>query len=191
MFAWTSWHTLVPLILGLAGLVSFCIYETRATYTLLPLAMFRNPSTSITYLITFLHGVILWAIVYYIPLYFMAVLDYTPILAGVAALPQSLTVVPCAVLVGIIATRTGQYRWSLWIGWALTVLGVGLLCLLNTNSTVTKWIFLLLISGIGIGLLFPAMNLSIQASVEPEHIGTAAGMFTFFRAFGQTIGVAM
>jgi MFS family permease len=191
MFSWSSWHTLVPLLLGLAGLVGFCIYETRATYTLLPLAMFRNSSTSITYLITFLHGVILWAIVYYIPFYFMAVLDYTPILAGVSALPQSLTVVPCAVLVGIIASKTGRYSWSLWIGWGLTVLGIGLLCLLDTDNTVAKWIFLLLISGIGIGLLFPAMNLSIQASVDPEHISTAAGMFTFFGAFGQTIGVAM
>lgn len=124
-------------------------------------------------------------------LYFLGVLDYTPILAGVGALPQCLTVVPCAAIVGIIATRTGLYRWSIWAGWILTALGMGLLCILDPDTKVAAWVFLLLVSGIGVGLLFPALNLAIQASVSQKHTATAAGMFSFFRGFGQTIGVAM
>jgi hypothetical protein len=192
MYPWSSCHTLVPLVLGVAGLAVFCIYEIYfATYTIIPMRMFLNRSTSLTYLIAFFHGIILWSIIYYMPLYFMAVLSYSPILAGVAALPQTLTVVPSAGLVGIVAAKTGRYQWSLWIGWTIATLGCGLLYLLGVGTSVPAWIFLLLVSGIGMGLLFPAMNLSIQASVLPKDMPIAGGLFTFFRAFGQGVGVAM
>jgi MFS family permease len=192
MYPWSSWHTLVPLILGAAGLAVFCIYEIYyANFTLFPMGMFLNRSTSLTYLIAFIHGIILWSIVYYMPLYFMAVLSYTPILAGVSALPQTLTVVPSAMVVGLVAAKTGRYRWSLWIGWAIATLGCGLLYLLGVGTSVPAWILLLLVSGIGMGLLFPGMNLSIQASVPPKDMPIAGGLFTFFRAFGQGVGVAM
>jgi hypothetical protein len=49
----------------------------------------------------------------------------------------------------------------------------------------------MLVSGIGIGLLFPAMALAIQASASLKKIAIAAAMFTFFRCFVQTIGVAI
>jgi MFS family permease len=153
--------------------------------------LFQHRSTSICYFATFLHGMILWAVLYYIPLYFEAVKCYSPIITGVAILPQTLTVVPCAIAVGITAARTGRYRWALWVGWALTLAGIGLLCLLNIDSTTVQCIFLMLSSGIGMGLLFPAMALAIQASAPQKDIAIAAAMFSFFRAFGQTVGVAV
>ena len=192
MFAWSSWHTLVPLIVGLIGLCFFVIYEGKiATHTLLPLNIFRNKDSNIAYFDTFIHGIILWSILYYMPLFFEGAQDFTPILAGVSALPQSLTVVPCAMVVGVVAAKTGHYRWALWVGWVLTTMGVGLLYILSPTTSIPAWVFLMLVSGIGIGLLFPAMALAIQASAPPKDIAIAAAMFTFFRCFGQTVGVAV
>jgi MFS family permease len=192
MYSWSSWHTLVSLLVGLTGLVCFCLYEGYfALYTLLPMRIFRNQSTCLTYLITFIHGMILWSVVYYMPLYFLSVKGYTPIITGVTALPQTLTVVPCAAVVGLIASRTGHYRWSLYAGFILTAVGCGLLHLLDVKTPIVEWVFLMLISGIGMGLLFPGMNLSIQASVKQSDAADAAGLFTFFRTAGQSVGVAM
>ncbi|KUJ06829.1 MFS general substrate transporter [Mollisia scopiformis] len=200
MYPWSSWHTLTPLLLGLSGLILFISHQIYLSSpsrpsgprnTLLPMQMFMNRSTALTYLITFLHGTILWSIVYYMPLYFEAAKSYTPIQAGIAALPQTLTVVPCAAIVGLIASKTGRYRWSLYTGFVLTTLGCRLLYLLDVKTSIVEWVFLLLISGVGIGLLFPGMNLSIQASVPPKDIAIAAGLFTFFRAAGQSVGVAI
>lgn len=192
MFAWSSWHTLVPIILGVFGLSLFVVWEAKiATHTVLPLAIFRNKDSNIAYFLTFIHGIILWSILYYMPLFFEGAHDFTPILAGVSALPQSLTVVPCAMVVGVVAAKTGHYRWALWVGWTLTTLGSGLLYLLSPTTTTPAWVFLMLVSGIGIGLLFPAMALAIQASAPAKDIAIAAAMFTFFRCFGQTVGVAI
>lgn len=109
MYEWSSWHTLVPLLLGIAGLVLFCIYEAFfANVFLLPLEILRSPTTSICYFITFIHGAILWSIVYYIAIYFMGVLQYSPVISGVAGLPQTLTVVPSAMVVGFVVAKTGK-----------------------------------------------------------------------------------
>lgn len=198
MYPWSSWHTLVALLLGLSGLVLFIFHQIywsspkgRDRKTLLPMKIFQNRSTAITYLDTFLHGTILWSIVYYMPLYFMAAQSFTPIQTGLSALPQTLTVVPCAAIVGLVASKTGRYRWPLYAGFVLTTLGCGLLYLLDVGTSIAEWVFLMLVSGIGIGLLFPGMNLSIQSSVPPKDIAIAAGLFTFFRAAGQSVGVAM
>jgi MFS family permease len=192
MYSWTSWQTIVPLIIGAIGLAAFCLYEAKfAKCTLLPMKLFLNRSTSICYFTAFVHGVVLWSVLYYIPLYFEAVRGYNPIITGVAVLPQTLTVVPCAVAVGFIAARTGRYRWALWTGWILTTFGSGLLYLLGIDSNTTQCIFLMLVSGVGMGLLFPSMALAIQASAPQEDIAIAATMFCFFRSCGQTVGVAI
>ncbi|KAL8920901.1 MAG: hypothetical protein Q9172_004288 [Xanthocarpia lactea] len=192
MYPWSSWHTLVPLTLGVAGLLAFCLYEAKfASATLLPLRLFKNRTTTISYFGTFIHGMILWSMLFYLPLYFQGVHSYTPITAGVASLPQSCTVVPCAMVAGIVAGKTGRYRWALWLGWSLTTLGCGVLCVLDSTTGTAQWILLLLVSGVGLGLLFPSMSLAIQASVPQEDVAVAATLLAFFRAFGQTTGIAV
>jgi hypothetical protein len=88
-------------------------------------------------------------------------------------------------------TLTGRYRWALWAGWVLTTGGMGLLWLLNPGISIPGWIFTTLVSGLGLGLLFPSMAFSIQAAVDPIYIASGVAFFSFFRAFGQTIGIAI
>ena len=108
-----------------------------------------------------------------------------------AVLPETLTVAPAGMLVGIVAGMTLRYRWSVWTGWALTTLGTGLLMLLTPDRTTAEWVLLNIPVGIGTGMLFPAMALSIQAACEPALNAQAAAFFSFLRTFGQAVGVAV
>lgn len=93
--------------------------------------------------------------------------------------------------VGLVSGVTGRYRWSLWSGWVITTLGAGLMCLMRPSTTVPQWIWLNVPIGIGTGMLFPAMALSIQAACEPALNGQAAAFYSFLRTFGQSVGVAV
>ena len=191
-YAWDSWRTLVPLLIGVAGLILFVIFEEYvAKEPLIRLDVFKNRTAAASYFETTIHGLILWCALYYLPLYYEAVKGETPILSGVSLFPQTFTVAPMAVVTGFIITKFGYYRWAIWSGWAITTLGIGLLYLLDVHTSTVAWIFLNLISGVGMGLLFPSMAFAIQAATTNKDLAFAVAMFAFFRAFGQAIGVAI
>lgn len=56
---------------------------------------------------------------------------------------------------------------------------------------VPQWIFLEVVSGLGVGLLFPSLALVIQSSVPRDKVGIAATLVLFFRFMGQALGVAI
>lgn len=191
-YPWDSWRTLVPLIVSGAGLILFVVHqELWAPEPLIRTSVFKNTTAAVTYLETVIHGIILWSLLYYLPLYFEAVKGFTPIMAGVALFPQTFTVAPAAMAVGAAIAITGKYRWSIWSGWLLTTFGAGLLIYLKTNTNTAAWIFLNLVAGLGTGILFPAMAIAVQAATSNEDQAYATNMFSFMRGFGQTIGVAI
>ena len=192
MFAWSSFHTLVPLFLGVCGFLGFVLYETRAAKTpLIPLGIFGNRTAATNYFGTMVHGIVLWCLLYYLPLYYEAVKGYSPIVVGITLFPETFTVAPVSILVGIAISITGRLRWAIWSGWSLTALGLGLLYLLNPTSSVVAFVFLNIVPGIGMGLLFSCMNLATQASATEKYVGFAAAVYVFMRSLGQGIGIAV
>jgi MFS family permease len=192
MFPWSSWRTFVPLILGLLGLVGFVFYEARvAKEPIIRIAIFKQRTALVCYLGTFIHGIILWSLLYYLPLYYECVKDYTPVISGVAAFPETFTVAPASIVVGVLVSKWGRFRWAIWIGWSLSVLGMGLLYLLTPRTTIPEWLFLNLVAGLGLGMLFSSLGYGTQAAAEEKDVAFAASMYTFSRSFGQSIGVAI
>lgn len=96
-YPWDSWRTLVPLIVCGLGLVAFVVHqEYIAPEPLIRTSVFKNPTAAISYVSSVVHGIILWSILYYLPLYYEAVKGMTPILSGIALFPQTFTVAPAA-----------------------------------------------------------------------------------------------
>ena len=128
---------------------------------------------------------------YYLPLYFEAVKGYSPVISGLAVFPQTLTVAPSALVVGILISVYGSYRWLIWIGWAITTLGTGVMYLLDVDTSIPAWVLINMTSGLGLGFLYPAMAFAVQASVQNEDIAFAVAAYSFFRSFGAAFGVAI
>ncbi|KAL4910616.1 major facilitator superfamily domain-containing protein [Aspergillus multicolor] len=186
-----------PLLGGLRRLCPLCrvpivAYESFIPrQPLIPIHIFRNPTTAINYLGCFLHGMVMWCVLYYLPLYYEACLTYSAVVAGVAMLPLTLMVAPLSAITGIVIAKTGRYRWAIWMGWALTTLGIGILYLLEAGTSIPKWIFVVIVSGLGLGTLFTSMMLAVQASADVRFLSITATMAAFFRTLGQTVGVAI
>ena len=191
-YSWNSWRTVVPLLLGTAGFVGFYFYEEYlAPEPIVRMIVFKNRNAAAAYFDTVLHSLIVLALVYYLPLYYEGVKGFNTVLTGVAVFPETFTVAPAAVIVGTVITKVGTFRWAVWSGWAITVCGLGLLYLLDVNTTTVQWIFLNLVPGIGTGFLYPALQFSVQSATSDENMASAVAMYSFFRAFGQSFGVAV
>lgn len=62
-YSWQSWHTLVPLIVGICGMIAFVFYERFvAKEPMMPIEIFANWTLRSAYLQTVIHGMILWLV---------------------------------------------------------------------------------------------------------------------------------
>ncbi|KAG9040809.1 hypothetical protein FS837_013065, partial [Tulasnella sp. UAMH 9824] len=143
------------------------------------------------YASVFLHGMVSTAVIYYLPVYFQATLEQSPVKTGVSVFGNALTMTPGAVAAGVSAAIFGVYRPQNAIGWALSAIGVGLLSLLDMHSSKAEWVGYQVIEGIGLGLLFNAPQFPILAPLPVAETAHALAFFTFVRCFSQTWGVTI
>lgn len=191
-YEWDSWHTVAPLSAGAGGLVALYFYEERvATNPIIRTSIFKNRNAAAAYVSVVVHGIVVVGSLYYLPLYYEAVKGLSPILSGVALFPETFTVAPGAFIVGTLISRTGHYRWAVWSGWSITTLGLGLLYMLDVDTSTVKWIFLNLVVGLGLGFNYSALGVTLQAATTEEDMTSAVAMFTFFRLLGQALGVVI
>ncbi|CAI7608244.1 unnamed protein product [Penicillium pancosmium] len=188
MYSWSSWRTISPLILGVVGIAGFVAYEGKVPHDpIVRLAIFKEKTALVTYLGTCIHGIVLWCLLYYLPLYYECVKGYSAIISGVGVFPETFTVAPTSNRV----SKWGRFRWAIWSGWFLSTLGMGLLYLLGPDSSVPAWVFLNLVPGLGLGMLYNSQGYATQAAAEEQDSAHAATMYVFSRSFGQSIGVAV
>ena len=191
-YSWRSWHTLVPLLIGIAGLVGFTVYENNvAAEPTIRLSLLRSYNMGYSLFAALINALIVYGALYFLPLYFEAVRGYNPILSGVALFPATFTVAPISIISGIIITKTGDFRGVTWFGWIATTLGCGVMILLDVETTNVQWVFLCLCSGVGLGFLYTSLALINQAASDDNNMAFAISLFIFFRAMGQCIGVAI
>lgn len=127
---------------------------------------------------------------YYIPFYLESVKGLSPTTTGVAVMPMSVALIPTSVIVGMLMTRTGRFRWAIWIGWAILTAGTGLLILLDVQTQTHVWVLIFVVVGLGHGFILMSLNFSIQAMSDTRNVAYAVAMYTFTRTFGMCIGVA-
>ncbi|KAF5724077.1 multidrug transporter [Fusarium mundagurra] len=195
MYDWSSPRTVIPLIFGIVGLISFglhikfCRKYSRCDPLLRP-SLFTSLTALSAYFATVIHGITVWCLLYYVPLYH-EVRGSSPITAGVAVMPFTGTVAPAAVIVGLMIAKTGTYRPFIWTGWILVPIGIGLMLLLDDHTETYKWVLIYLTGGLGLGILYSAQAFAAQASASNSDLPFAASFYAFCRSLGQGIGVAV
>ncbi|KAL1941010.1 hypothetical protein VTO73DRAFT_7646 [Trametes versicolor] len=195
-FPWSSARVLVPLILGFVGIVAWVVYEVMVpAEPTIPFRLLNNRTSLSGYVGTALHGFVISAALFYLPVYFQACKDASPTRSGVDMLPYSLSIAPFAIVAGATATVMNRYKPQNVIAWACITIGMGLQSTLGADSATRNWIGFQIVAGIGFGLLFTATTFPILAPLPVELNATALAFFifvrTFFQAWGITVGATV
>ncbi|KAF7167558.1 hypothetical protein CNMCM5623_000864 [Aspergillus felis] len=191
-FPWGSFHTLVPLIVGLVGVGVALVWEAYGTKEpFLKLSVFNSWSAAAAQICSFAQGFLLLGQLYYIPFYFEGVKGMSPILTGVALIPRTFTNIPIATITGIMITKLGRFRWAVWSGWILSTIGSGLLILFDVHTPTAAWVIILLVNGLGQGLLLASLNVAVLAIAAGKNPGFAVATYTFTRFLGMSFGIAV
>ena len=152
--AWSSWNTIVPICIGVSGLAAFTVNEAFfAKEPFIPKSILANRSTILAYITSCLYGVVSFTLVYYLPLYFEGAKQYSIVISGVSMLSFTAGIAPAAAATGVAITKANHYRWSLWLGWSLSVLGMGLMLLLQVKTSIAVWVIIILFNAIANGIV--------------------------------------
>ncbi|VBB81046.1 Putative protein of unknown function [Podospora comata] len=191
-FEWSSAQVIAPMVVGVLSVAMSVVWESYgAREPFLRPQLFCSGSALAAYACALFQGFILFCALYYVPFYFTAVRFEKPTQSGLDIFPVTCLLLPGSIVVSLISSRTGHYRWAIWSGWAITAIGCGLLHFFNTDTPTPVWAVILAVFGIGHGILLTSVNVGIQAISRVEDAGRAAAMYAFMRTMGMSIGVAV
>ncbi|KAJ7016171.1 MFS general substrate transporter [Mycena alexandri] len=188
---WNSTRVLAPLIIGMVGLVGALLYEMFiAGYPSIPRSIVSNCTSLSGYIASFIHGLIITSVAFYLPVYFQGVKEALPLLSGLYIFPMAAVISPSAILQGVLISKFGRYKLVSGIGWSAMMLGVGLLLILNINTSIGTTVPLQLIAAFGFGLLY-ATTFTVLAPLDVGLNSAALSLLLFARTFSQSWSIAI
>ncbi|KAJ5200002.1 Major facilitator superfamily domain general substrate transporter [Penicillium cf. griseofulvum] len=192
-YAWGSWEIIVPLVLGLAGLVVFMVFEQSkfCREPVVPLRLFKNRTSLVVFINTYLLSLLLYWVLFFIPVYFQVILGSSPARAGVQMLPMTLVAIPGAVIAVIILSKFGKYKALHLAGFIILTLGIGLFAHLDRYSSDAEWIVFQVIAALGSGMILNTLLPAFQAPLAESDQAAATATWAFMRSFGNIWGVAI
>ncbi|MEU5905894.1 MDR family MFS transporter [Micromonospora sp. NPDC047467] len=190
-YDWTSPQILGLAVLGLVALVAFGLVERRVSEPILPLALFANRNFALISLIGFLLGFAMFGAMNFLPLYQQTVQGASATNSGLLLLPLMFGMLVVSLVIGRAITKTGRYRAYPIIGGVVMTAGMGLLAMLDTNTSKLQSSLYMIVLGAGMGFLMQTSMLIAQNSVEQKDLGAASGAATFFRSIGGSFGISL
>ncbi|MFJ4694468.1 MDR family MFS transporter [Streptomyces sp. NPDC088766] len=190
-YAWSSARIMELIGIGVAALVGFVFWQTRAVEPILPLHIFRSRNFTLMSVIGFITGFVMFGATLFLPLYQQAVQGASATNSGLLLLPMLGAMLVTSMVAGRITTSSGRYKVFPVLGGALMIVGLYLLSTMDTGtSRFTSGVFMAVV-GLGMGCLMQITMLVAQNSVEMKDMGVASSSATLFRTLGSSFGVAI
>ncbi|GCE24070.1 MFS transporter [Dictyobacter kobayashii] len=188
---WLSWQTWGMLILAALLLFAFIRIELRAQDPLVRLNIFRLRVLTGGNLVSLLLPGTFGAIIFILTLFMQRVLSYNAIQTGLAFLPMAGVLL---ILSNVASRMFSRISLKLLLVSSIVVVGCGQLLFLLLSATATYVNALLpgmLVVGLGMGFVFPAITIAATTGVPNEEQGLASGLLNTSQQVGSSIVLAI
>ncbi|GAA2701479.1 DHA2 family efflux MFS transporter permease subunit [Nonomuraea recticatena] len=188
---WGSAEVLGAMVLGVALVVAFVLWEQRTKAPMLPMRFFRLRAFATANPANFLVFASLYGTMFFLAQYFQTVQGEGPLGAGLRLMPWTATLMVCAPIAGRLADKVGERKFVVG-GLLLQTLGMGWIALVaDTGTSYLELVPALIVGGAGLSMAMPAAQKAVVGAVRPQEIGQASGAFMMLRIFGGVFGVAV
>jgi len=188
---WKTSKTITALVIALVLVLLFIFQESRAKEPILPLALFKNHTFSVTSFMAFIIGAGMFGAIVMLPLYLQVVKGDSATSAGLKLIPFMIGIVSMSITSGKLISKHGHYKRYPIIGLALMTIGIAMLSTLTETTAFWMLAIYAVLIGAGLGFSMQTIVIALQNSVEFKDMGVATSANTFFRSIGATIGVAL
>jgi MFS family permease len=188
---WTDSVTLGALGLAVVVLAAFVVIETRAPQPILPLRLFAHRNRASAYFILLSLAGCMMSMFFFLTQFLQTAQGFTPLMAGVAFLPASITTFVMSQVTTKLLPKLGA-KTLMIIGAAATTIGMLWLTQLSLDTGYFAGVFgPQLLFGVGIGVLFTLVTGVAISDVPPQEAGAAAGVANMVQRLGGSLGLAI
>ena len=189
-FGWTTLSSLPYLVGGLFLLALYVVWAFSHMHPAVDLKLLRHPQPALAVGLSALVAIVLFVMVFLIPVFLESVQGLSPLVAGLTLLPQGLVTGVGTVLGNRLAASRGT-RVSAVLG--LAILTLSTVALLAVQITTPPWITALILSGRGLalGLVIQPLLGTMMGSLPLEQIPDGNTLFNVAQRLGGSIGIPL
>ncbi len=186
-YPWGSWQEIGLFTFSAVMLICFLVIENRAEEPIIALAFFKDQTFSSVMAVTLMVAMSMFAVMLVLPIYVQGVLGMNAENSGYLMTPMMLSFIVASIFGGQLITRTGKYKALVFVGGLVMVLGSLLLTRLTVSSHWSDVIVDMVVLGLGIGSLMPAMGVIVQ-NIFPYRV---MGAVNATQQMGNSLGGAI
>ncbi|KAJ1678147.1 hypothetical protein EV182_004676, partial [Spiromyces aspiralis] len=184
-YAWNSAVVIALLVVGFALLAVFVVVEAYIPpEPILDLSLFNNRTVPAVLIASTMGSMVLFSLMYYIPIFFSVVFNASAVNAGIRLMPLQITNTLTALITCQVVSFFGHMRLLTVIGFAFITVGAGLITLLRPDSGTDKQVGYQLLCGLGIGMVMPPTMVIAQAAVKPQLMAVSTTLVMLTRTIG-------
>jgi EmrB/QacA subfamily drug resistance transporter len=188
---WGSPAMLGLMLFSILMLVWFVRIEKTSHSPLLPTGLLRNKvfnhaafSAAMAYLAMF--GLIL-----YVPYLLQIVQKKGATFSGLVMLPMSVSMVAGGMLGGTLISRFQRFRKAGTLHFLVAIAGMSLMLGCSASISTPVLMFCVFLTGLGIGMNFPIINLAPQSVFPVAQLGIVISTLEFFQVMGGVVSTSV
>ncbi len=188
--SFTNVHVLVPVVVGLALIVSFAFHALRVKHPLLDLRLYRRWHFTAASIVMFALGAAVFGAMILMPLYWQELRGYDVLTTGLLTGPQG---VGMAITMPLASRLTERYGGGpvAFVGVVATAIMTVPFALIGAHTAVLELCFAMLLRGMAMGASFmPAMTAAFSA-LERSEISHATPQLNVLNRIGGSIGTTV
>jgi len=188
---WGDHIAIGAFVLAAVLLAAFLLTETRAMQPITPLRLFADVSRSGSFAARLLLVAGMFGMFFFLTQFLQDVLGFSPLRAGVAFLPMTITLFAVSRLVPRLIPRFGAK--PLMVAGMLPVIA-GMTWLSRVSPGTSYWTGVfepMLLFGVGMGVVFVPLTAVSLAGVRTQDAGAASSMVNVMQQVGGSLGLAV
>ncbi len=189
---WANYVTWGSLAIGVLLLLVFVRWEQHSKNPLLPLRLLINRVRGGSLVALFATSIGIFAFSLFLAYYLQGTLGYSPLRTGVAFLPLVGAIALSAFIASARLLAVSGPRPLVPTGMLLSMLGMVLFTKLTPNADYASNVLPgLVVTGLGLGLIFAPAIASATAGVRASDVGAASALVNTTQQIGGSMGVAL
>lgn len=188
---WGSLEIVGSIVVGVAFVAAFVLWELRTSSPMLPMSFFRSRTFSLANLASLFMFFGMFGSIFLLAQFFQTVQGYGPLGSGLRILPWTLAPMFVAPVAGALSDRIDPKR---IVATGLTLQAIALAWIASVSTPTTPYTELVvpfILAGVGMALFFAPIANIVLSAVRPEQEGQASGANNAIRELGGVFGVAV